>query len=142
VRSYPFGYRLVLGDLPPTAAMAFRFHQGHKLLLVCNGQVYEGDLVEPARWHHLPYGTQVFVRLPGSLEGAPIVKASIMENHLHHPDPLPDGSNCVLELDLFPDRPDSIAEEEEELVALQYGQMQTIFLFWPRLPKAIFRRDA
>lgn len=128
-------------ELPATATMAFRFHQGNKLLLFSAGQIYEGDLIEPERWHHIQAGLRVFVRLPGGLETAPIVAALVLANHLNRPDPLPDGSNRVLELDLFPDRPDSMVPEPEELVQWHRSQIKTLFVYWERAGKASPKRD-
>ncbi|MVN78082.1 hypothetical protein GO988_17265 [Hymenobacter sp. HMF4947] len=141
MRSYPLDYRPGLYDLPPTAAIAFRFHQGHKLLLYSQGQIYEGDLIEPERWHHVPAGLRLFIRLRGGLETAPIVGAQLLANHLFRPDPLPDASNCGLELDLNPDRPPGQKPTEGELVRWQSSHFQTLFVYWERAGKAAPKRD-
>jgi hypothetical protein len=142
VRSYPLDHRVTFYDLPPTATMAFRFHQGHKLLLFSAGQIHEGDLIEPERWHHVAAGLRVFIRLRGGLETAAIVGARILANHLNRPDPLPDGSNRVLELDLHPDRPPGQEPAEGELVQWHREHFQTLFVYWERAGKAAPKRDA
>lgn len=142
MRSYPHDYRPGLFDLPPTAAMAFRFHQGNKLLLFSAGQIHEGDLIEPERWAHVPAGFRVFIRLRGGLETAPIVGALILANRLIRPDQLVDGSNCGLELDLNPDRPPGQEPAEGELVRWQRSHFQTLFVYWERASKAAPKRDA
>jgi hypothetical protein len=128
--------------LPLTAVPAFRFHQGHKLLLYSQGRIYESDLIEPTRWPHVPAGLRVFVRLPGGLESAPIVGALVLANHLDHPKPLADASNCVLSLDLHPDRPPGEPPGPGEVVHWHRSQFQTLFVYWERAAKAAPKRDA
>jgi hypothetical protein len=82
--SIPLNYRPGFEHLPPTALIAFRFYRRNDIVLYTPGCVYEGDLVEPARWAHLPAGTRVFVRLWGGLETAPIVGALILSNKLNN----------------------------------------------------------
>jgi hypothetical protein len=140
VRSYPLDRRVTFYDLPPTATMAFRFHQGHKLLLFSAGQIHEGDLIEPGRWAHAPAGLRVFVRLRGGLDTAPIVGALILANRLDNWQ-APDGSDRVLELDLHPDRPPGQEPAEGELVQWHREHFQTLFVYWERAGKAAPKRD-
>jgi hypothetical protein len=132
--SHPLDYRPGFADLPPTAMVAFRFYRRNDIVLYTPSTVYEGDLVEPERWAHLPTGTRVFVRLRGGLETAPIVGARILANHLHSWE-APDGSDRLLSLDLHPDRPAGQAPAKGEVVHWHYTQFQTLFVYWERAAK-------
>ena len=139
--SHPLGYRPTFEHLPPTAVLAFRFYRRNDIVLYTPGCVYEGDLVEPARWAHLPAGTRVFVRLRGGLDTAPIVGARILANQLHNYQPLPnnwdmlDDSGCLLSLDLHPDRPPGQEPAVGEVVHWHRTQFQTLFVYWERATK-------
>ena len=141
MHSYPLDYRPILCDLPPTVAMAFRFHQGNKLLLFSAGQIHEGDLIEPARWAHAPAGLRVFIRLLGGHETAPIVGALIVANKLGDWNET-DGCFGGLELDLNPDRPPGQEPVEGELVRWHRSHFQTLFVYWERAGKDAPKRDA
>ncbi|TVT40655.1 hypothetical protein FNT36_14395 [Hymenobacter setariae] len=125
-------------ELPSTATMAFRFHQGNKLLLFSAGQIYEGDLIEPARWHHIQAGLRVFVRLPGGLETAPIVAALVLANHLNQNSV---ANSCCLDLDLNPDRPLGQEPAAGEVVWWHRSQIKTLFVYWERAGKVGPKRD-
>jgi hypothetical protein len=147
VLSHPLNYRPQFSDLPPTALIAFRFYRRNDIVLFTPSCVYEGDLVEPARWVHLPAGTRVFVRLCGGLETAPIVGARILANQLANWQPaddswaVPDGSGCLLSLDLHPDRSPGQEPAEGEVVHWHHTQFQTLFVYWERATKAGSKRD-
>jgi hypothetical protein len=117
--------------------MAFRFYRRNDIVLYTAAQVYEGDLVEPERWHHLSPGTHVFLRLPGGLETAPIVGALILANQLSQD---PATSACCLDLDLHPDRPLGQEPAEGEVVCWHRSQVKTLFVYWERA-KAGPKRD-
>jgi hypothetical protein len=133
--------------LPPTAVIAFRFYRRNDIVLFTQGCVYEGDLVVPARWAHLPVGTRVFVRLWGGLETAPIVGGRILANELNNYQqlagsrPTLDDSSCLLSLDLNPDRPPGQEPAEGEVVHWHRTQFQTLFVYWERATKAGPKRD-
>jgi hypothetical protein len=138
--SLPLGQCPGFQHLPPTAVIAFRFYRRNDIVLYTPHCVYEGDLVVPARWAHLPAGTRVFVRLWGGLETAPIVGARILSNELHNWQPI-DGSNRLLSLDLHPDRPPGQEPAEGEVVHWHHTQFQTLFVYWERATKAGPKRD-
>ena len=138
--SLPLGYCPGFADLPPTALIAFRFYRRNDIVLYTPNCVYEGDLVVPARWAHLPAGTRVFVRLWGGLETAPIVGARILANHLSKFEAL-DGSDLLLSLDLNPDRPTGQEPAAGEVVHWHRTQFQTLFVYWERAAKAGPKRD-
>jgi hypothetical protein len=133
-------HRHGFADLPPTALVAFRFYRRNDIVLYTPGCVYEGDLIEPERWAHLPAGTRVFVRLCGGLETAPIVGGRILANHLHRWE-VPEGSDRLLSLDLHPDRPPGQEPAEGEVVHWHHTQFQTLFVYWERTVKAGPKRD-
>jgi hypothetical protein len=137
VLSLPLDHRPQFIDLPPTALLAFRFYRRDDILLYTPGYVYEGDLVQPERWPHLPAGTRVFVRLWGGLETAPIVGGLVLANQ-----PAPEGNGHMLSLDLNPDRPADQKPAEGEVVHWHYSQFQTLFVYWERASKAAPKRDA
>jgi hypothetical protein len=145
--SIPLNYRPGFEHLPPTALIAFRFYRRNDIVLYTPGCVYEGDLVEPARWAHLPAGTRVFVRLWGGLETAPIVGALILSNKLNNWQTtadrwaVADDSGCLLSLDLNPDRPPGQEPADGELVHWHRSQFQTLFVYWERAAKAGPKRD-
>jgi hypothetical protein len=142
VPEYDFdAYRAPYPSLPPTAVPAFRFHQGHKLLLYSQGLIYEGDLIEPTRWAHVPPGLRVFVRLPGGLDSAPIVGALVLANALNSRASA-NGYDRLLSLDLNPDRPPGQEPAEGEVVHWHRSQFQTLFVYWERAAKAAPKRDA
>lgn len=140
--SHPLNYCPSFGDLPPTALIAFRFYRRNDIVLYTPHSVYEGDLVEPARWIHLPAGTRVFVRLRGGLETAPIVGGLILVNQLASCQLIAgnwkvlDDSECVLSLDLNPDRPAGQEPAAGEVVHWHRTQFQTLFVYWERAVKA------
>lgn len=145
--SHPLNHRPGFTDLPPTALIAFRFYRRNDIVLYTPHGVYEGDLVEPARWVHLPAGTRVFVRLWGGLETAPIVGGLILANQLANCQLIAgnwkvlDDSECVLSLDLNPDRPAGQEPAAGELVHWHRSQFQTLFVYWERAVKAGPKRD-
>ncbi|MBJ6141783.1 hypothetical protein JAO77_00220 [Hymenobacter sp. BT559] len=133
--------------MPPTAVIAFRFYRRNDIVLYTPACVYEGDLVEPARWAHLSAGTRVFVRLWGGLETAPIVGGLILDNKLSKYELIPDSyalndSGCLLSLDLNPDRPTGQEPAAGEVVHWHRSQFQTLFVYWERAVKAGPKRDA
>lgn len=128
--SRPLNYIPHFVDLPPTAVLAFRFYRRNDIVLYTPGCVYEGDLVAPERWPHLPPGTRVFVRLWGGLETAPIVGGLILANQ-----PYPAGNGHVLSLDLNPDRAADQEPAEGEVVHWHYSQFKTLFVYWERAVK-------
>lgn len=138
--SIPLDYRPTFEHLPPTAVIAFRFYRRNDIVLYTPDCVYEGDLVVPARWGHLPAGTRVFVRLWGGLETAPIVGGLILSNELHNWQPT-DDSGCLLSLDLNPNRPPDQEPAEGEVVHWHRTQFQTLFVYWERAVKAAPKRD-
>jgi hypothetical protein len=140
VLSTPLNHQPGFADLPATAGLAFRFYRRNDIVLYTPNQVYEGDLVEPERWAHLPAGTRVFVRLCGGLETAPIVGARILANHLGRYQAL-DGSDRLLSLDLYPDRPPGQEPAAGEVVHWHHTQFQTLFVYWERVVKAGPKRD-
>jgi hypothetical protein len=145
--SLPLDYNPTFEHLPPTALIAFRFYRRNDIVLYTPHCVYEGDLVVPARWGHLTAGTRVFVRLWGGLETAPIVGACILANQLNNYQPLTanrealDDSNCLLSLDLNPDRPPGQEPAAGEVVHWHRTQFQTLFVYWERAAKAGPKRD-
>lgn len=145
--SHPLPYCPGFADLPPTAVLAFRFYRRNDIVLYTPSQVYEGDLVEPARWVHLPAGTRVFVRLRGGLETAPIVGGRILANRLSSYQQLNGewqlvaDSQQLLSLDLNPDRPPGQAPAAGEVVHWHRSQFQTLFVYWERAAKAGPKRD-
>lgn len=145
--SHPLPYRPGFADLPPSAVVAFRFYRRNDIVLYTPNKVYEGDLVAPERWAHLPAGTRVFVRLRGGLETAPIVGARILANHLNRYQlvagcwEMLDDSTCLLSLDLYPDRPPGQEPAEGELVHWHHSQFQTLFVYWERAVRARPKRD-
>jgi hypothetical protein len=147
VLSHPLDYRPQFSDLPPTALIAFRFYRRNDIVLYTSHCVYEGDLVVPARWVHLPTGTRVFVRLCGGLETAPIVGARILANQLTSCQQIDgnwivlDDSQRVLSLDLNPDRPPGQEPAAGEVVHWHHSQFQTLFVYWERAVKADPKRD-
>ncbi|WP_198988261.1 hypothetical protein [Hymenobacter sp. BT559] len=127
--------------------IAFRFYRRNDIVLYTPACVYEGDLVEPARWAHLSAGTRVFVRLWGGLETAPIVGGLILDNKLSKYELIPDSyalndSGCLLSLDLNPDRPTGQEPAAGEVVHWHRSQFQTLFVYWERAVKAGPKRDA
>jgi hypothetical protein len=133
--------------LPPTAVLAFRFYRRNDIVLYTPGCVYEGDLIPPERWTHLPAGTHVFVRLRGGLETAPIVGGLILANQLSSYQQI-DGewqtveeSQRLLSLDLNPTRPEGQAPGPGEVVQWHPSQFQTLFVYWERASKVGPKRD-
>jgi hypothetical protein len=147
VLSTPLNHRPGFADLPPTALVAFRFYRRNDIVLYTPNQVYEGDLVEPERWGHLPAGTRVFVRLCGGLETAPIVGGRILANQLNNWQPtddswqMPEDSKRLISLDLHPDRPPGQEPAKGEVVHWHHTQFQTLFVYWERAVKAGPKRD-
>lgn len=145
--SLPLNHRPSFADLPPTAVIAFRFYRRNDIVLFTPNCVYEGDLVEPARWAHLPAGTNVFVRLCGGLETAPIVGGRILANQLNNYQQIAgnwealDDNECLLSLDLHPDRPPGQEPAKGEVVHWHRTQFQTLFVYWERAVKAAPKRD-
>lgn len=145
--SHPLDYRPGFTDLPPTALIAFRFYRRNDIVLYTPSQVYEGDLVVPERWAHLPAGTRVFVRLRGGLETAPIVGGLILANHLNRYQlvagnwEMLDDSACLLSLDLNPDRLRDQEPAPGEVVHWHRSQFQTLFVYWERAVKGGPKRD-
>lgn len=143
----PLDHYLGLDTLPPTAVLAFRFYRRNDIVLYTPGCVYEGDLIPPERWTHLPAGTHVFVRLRGGLETAPIVGGLILANQLSSYQQV-DGewqaveeSQRLLRLDLNPTRPEGQAPGPGELVNWHPSQFQTLFVYWERAGKVGPKRD-
>jgi hypothetical protein len=142
VLSHPLNYHPGFADLPPTALIAFRFYRRNDIVLFTRNCVYEGDLIEPARWIHLPTGTRVFVRLRGGLDTAPIVGALILANQLNSYRQIDgnwevlDDNQCLLSLDLHSDRPPGQEPAKGEIVHWHRTQFQTLFVYWERAAKA------
>ena len=133
--------------LPPTAVLAFRFYRRNDIVLYTPGCVFEGDLIPPERWRHLPAGTHVFVRLRGGLETAPIVGGLILANQLGSYEQI-DGQWQVIDeglrqlrLDLNPTRPAGQAPGPGEVVSWHPSQFQTLFVYWERTSKVGPKRD-
>jgi hypothetical protein len=140
VLSTPLTHRPSFADLPPTTVIAFRLYRRNDIVLYTPTQVYEGDLIEPERWAHLPTGTRVFVRLCGGLEMAPRVGTRILANYLLRYEAL-DGSDRLLSLDLHPDRPPGQEPAAGEVVHWHHTQFQTLFVYWERAVKGGPKRD-
>ena len=143
----PLDQYLGLDALPPTSVLAFRFYRRNDIVLYTPGCVYEGDLVAPERWTHLPAGTHVFVRLRGGLETAPIVGGLILANQLSSYQQV-DGhwqvvaeDQRLLSLDLNPTRPAGQAPGPGEIVNWHPSQFQTLFVYWERTSKVGPKRD-